>query len=82
MTKDTVKERLCSYIGEKIYTGPQSDLTSELDLLSSGILDSVYVLQLVDFVEAEFGIQFLAHEVEHENFQTIDALSDFILQRQ
>ena len=81
MTKEHIQKRLIDYIAEKIFSGPASELSPGTDLLANGVLDSVSVLQMVDFVEAEFAIQFQAHEVDHENFQTVELLSAFLLAR-
>jgi len=47
-------------------------------LLGSGIVDSLGVLDLVAFVEGEFGITIDAEELLPENFQSISSLTCFV----
>jgi len=47
-------------------------------LLENGILDSMGVLELVHFIEQEYGILVSDEELEPDNFQSIDKLAAFI----
>jgi len=52
-------------------------LGPETPLISGGILDSLATLELVSFLERQFGIELEAHEVDAERLDTltkIDAL--------
>jgi acyl carrier protein len=55
---------------------------TELDLnqplISSGILDSLALLQLMSFIEQQFGVPVQDGEVIPDNFQTIKRISTFI----
>lgn len=53
-------------------------LTLETALLSSGILDSLAILQLTIFLSDEFGIEIDDEDFTLENFATIGTLLDFI----
>jgi acyl carrier protein len=54
------------------------ELTYELPLLSSGILDSISILQLVDLLEKEFTIEFEPHELDKDLFDTINKITDVV----
>jgi len=47
-------------------------------LLENGILDSMGVLELVHFIEQEYGILVSDDELAPDNFQSIDRLAAFI----
>jgi acyl carrier protein len=47
-------------------------------LLESGILDSMGVLEIVHFIEQEFGILVVDDELVPENFQSIQQLTEFV----
>jgi len=47
-------------------------------LLETGILDSMGVLEVVQFIEQEFRIQVLDEELVPENFQSIGRLVSFL----
>ena len=47
-------------------------------LLESGLIDSLGILEVVDFIETKFKILLSDDEVISENFETIVAISFFI----
>lgn len=55
-----------------------NELTSETQLMSSGILDSVGTLRLVTFLEEQFGVQVEAHEADEEYMNTLASIADLI----
>ncbi len=46
-------------------------LTDSVELISTGILDSIAVLRLVTFLEEKFGIRIEAYETGMENLNTV-----------
>ncbi len=62
------------FIGEE----NRSELNEQTPLLSSGILDSISTLKLVDDLEKLFNIKFLPHEVDRDNLDDILKISNFI----
>jgi acyl carrier protein len=71
----TVKE----YILEQFLPGESPDnLTGTTPLFTSGLLDSIASLQLVTFLEQEFGIKVDAHEVVPDNLNTLESIAGFI----
>lgn len=53
-------------------------LTPRTQLMSSGVLDSIATLKLITYLEQEFNVQFEAHEVDQQNFDTLEAISNFV----
>jgi acyl carrier protein len=71
----TVKE----YILDQFLPGESPDnLTETTPLFTSGLLDSIASLQLVTFLESEFGIKVAAHEVVPDNLNTLTSIAGFI----
>ena len=71
-----IEQRVRSHILSEFL--PQEDhaqFTNTTPLISSGVLDSLASLKLVGFLEKEFSIQLEAHEVDAENFDTIEKLA-------
>jgi acyl carrier protein len=78
-TVHTVKE----YILEQFLPGESPEkLTSTTPLFTSGLLDSIASLQLVTFLEQQFGIKVAAHEVVPDNLNTLDSIAGFIRAKQ
>ena len=46
-------------------------LTDTTPLLSNGILDSIAVLQLIDFLESRFGISVPPHEMDVDHLNSV-----------
>ncbi|MBN8533566.1 MAG: acyl carrier protein [Rhizobiales bacterium] len=57
-------------------------LTQETQLLASGILDSLGILQLMSFLSDELGIEIDDEDFTLDNFETIGSLIAFIQRRQ
>jgi acyl carrier protein len=76
---NNLKEQLRQYILSEFLPGEKpSNLHDDTPLRSSGILDSTAMLNLVSFVEERYGIEVEPHEAVVENFETIDAIAEFI----
>ena len=54
------------------------ELENSTPLISSGILDSISILQLIDTLEKEFSIEFEAHEIDRDKFDSIDLMNDLV----
>lgn len=57
-------------------------LSEETQLLASGILDSLGILQLMSFLSDELGIEIDDEDFTLDNFETIGSLIAFIQRRQ
>lgn len=58
-----------------------NDITDDLGLISTGILDSVSVLILVDKLEDEFNIKFEANEIDRDKLDSINLITDYIQEK-
>jgi acyl carrier protein len=74
----SMQQTLKEYISKDIMKGRSDQLNTHDDLLASGILDSLGILQLVAFLEEELDIRVPDEDVVYENFHSIDALSDYL----
>ena len=74
-----MKEKLLKYVNETLLDGGEdSHITSDEDLLTTGILDSVAMMSLVGYIEEEYSLTIPAGELTIENFISIDAISHFL----
>lgn len=73
-----VRSSLTDYIERKILKGRAVTLTPELNLLETGILNSLGILQLVSFIEEQFDIAVPAEDVVYENFQSVGTIDAYI----
>ena len=69
---DSALQTIKNFIMEQFLPGEDpNELTDETPLISGGILDSIATLQLVIFLEANYGVSFEPHEVDKDNLDTL-----------
>ncbi|HMW57232.1 MAG: acyl carrier protein [Candidatus Accumulibacter phosphatis] len=72
MSTEELKQAIKNYIIQEFLPGENPEnVTDNLPLISSGILDSIATLKLVLFIEERFGITLEAHETDKENMDTL-----------
>ena len=74
----TVEERVRAYILEFFYVSDPSELTDDLSLLQSGIVDSTGMLDIILFLESEFGIGVSDRDTTPQNLETIRRIAAFV----
>jgi acyl carrier protein len=78
MTED-VRETVRAYLLGDVLAGESPEnLTDDLPLRTSGIIDSMGTIRLTSFLEERFGIRIQAHETGVENFDTVNAIVAFV----
>jgi len=58
--------------------GYGDELTDDYPLLQNGLIDSLGIAELVEFIENEFGIQLELNELVHENFGSVGSIAALI----
>lgn len=75
----TVRVAVASYVRENfLYARPDYPLGDEDRLLDDGIVDSMGAVELVGFLEQQFGIAIPDDEITEDNFGTIAAIAGFV----
>jgi acyl carrier protein len=80
-TSQAISDAIRSFIVSKFPLARKRDLADTDLLLESGILDSLGILDVVQFIETEFGIHVEDDELLPENFQNIQRLAEFVQQK-
>ncbi len=73
---------LLAYIQQNLLKGRMTNLGKDDDLLDSGILNSLGILQLVAFIDERFGFQVPDEDVVYENFNSVQAITSYLTQHQ
>jgi acyl carrier protein len=74
----SIEERIEQYITTELLVGKRKKLQVDESLISSGLLDSLTLFQLIAFVEQEFKVKVDDGEMTPENFQSIAAIKAFV----
>jgi acyl carrier protein len=76
---EDVKSTVRDYILEDFLPGAKrEELTDTTPLISGGILDSLALLKLVNFLEERYNIALPPYEQTEENMNTLDDIAKFV----
>ena len=76
---NTIQQRLLDYLIDRAVSPEGSDASTEL--IDSGILDSLQLMDLVLYVQNVFDIQLRTEDVRPDNFRSVARLAQLIEQR-
>ncbi len=77
-----VQARLKQFIVENFYVSDPSAIGDDTSLISDGYVDSTGVLEVISFLESEFGIRVEDKETVPENLETVGRISAFVARKQ
>mgnify|MGYP001824775877 CR=1 FL=1 len=80
MTMEEIKKELFDYVKENTFKETDS-LQSDTMIFVEGILDSMGFALLLDYLETKFQIVADDADLVEENFESIDALAEFIMKK-
>ncbi|MBV6521927.1 MAG: hypothetical protein MNPFHGCM_02071 [Gemmatimonadaceae bacterium] len=80
---DPIVETLRTYIHEEFVPDMNpEELTATTPLMQSGILDSLAAIALGQFIEERYDVKIDPHEVNADNFGTLNQVATFIRAKQ
>jgi acyl carrier protein len=75
-----VKEKVTAYIHQAVYV--EKDKVKDDSLVfKEGFIDSMGFMTLITYLEGEFGIRTGDADLLEENFESINAISDFVMKK-
>jgi acyl carrier protein len=78
-----IAARLEEFIFESLLLGDETRVPARSEsLVESGVIDSTGVLELIEFLEEEFGVVVKDTETVPENLDTVDRLTAFVTRKQ
>jgi acyl carrier protein len=81
MSHDEIKNDIREFIRKSIAKNDTIVIDNSTPLITGGVMDSISTLQMVDFLEKKYKIEFQPHEVDRENLNTIDLITEFVLSK-
>ena len=76
----TTQEKIKQYIVETSHADANR-IKNESLIFKEGFFDSMGFIMLITFLEEEFGIKTIDADLIEENFESINAISDFIVRK-
>jgi acyl carrier protein len=77
-----VQKRVRQFIVENFYISNPSEVADDTLLVTAGFVDSTGMLEIVTFLETEFGIRIADHETTPENLESIARIAAFVARKQ
>ena len=79
----SIKQDIKTYILENyLFTDDDSQLSDSDSFLEKGILDSTGILEVIYFIEDEYGIKVEDEEMIPENLDSVESLVVFVKHKQ
>ena len=75
LTAESIESALTEFLAEKIKT----DVASDQDLFASGLVSSMFAMQLVVHLESAYDIAIIGPELKLDNFRTVQAMAGLVL---
>ena len=80
MPVDPIEQVINDFLSRDLEVALQGD-SREKSLLTSGLIDSLAVLDIIAFLETQFDIQFDAEDLTGENFDRISSMAALVRSR-
>ena len=82
MKDDTliIKEKVKNYVLQAVYAEKEKIKDDSL-IFKEGYFDSMGFMVLISYLEEEFGIKTDDSDLLEENFESINAISDFVIRK-
>jgi acyl carrier protein len=74
----TVAERVRSFVKQNFHVEDPADLADDASLIARGIVDSTGMLEIITFLETEYGIRISDQETVPENLETLGRIGAFV----
>jgi len=70
--------KIVEFLGQFI---TDTDIDPDLNLFESGLVTSLFAMQLLLYVEQEFAIQVTNEDLDVKNFHSLNAVTDFVMRK-
>ncbi|GLJ78711.1 hypothetical protein [Microbacterium imperiale] len=78
MTTSTIQEITRYIVGFHAPDLAGEGIPTDYDLITNGVIDSLAMLEVVEWVQQRWAISILDSEISQADFRTIGAIADFI----
>ena len=72
---ENINQKIKNYILQSVNL---PDIDADIDLFEVGIVNSLFAIQLVTFLENEFDIQITVEDLDLQNFKSVNSMEEFV----
>jgi acyl carrier protein len=81
--KSDIIVRVRDYVHENfLYMHSNYELRDDDRLLEKGVIDSMAIVEMISFIESEFGVHASEDEVSEANFGSLSGIARFVSEKQ
>jgi len=73
-----IENQIKQFVLKNLYFAEDNNLDEDASFLETGVVDSTGVMELVAFVQAEFGVTVEPQEIVVENFDSVSKIACFV----
>ncbi len=73
-----IERKIRDFISDELGVDPARTIAPETPLFEEGVIDSVNLHRLVDFVETRFGIKVRDEDLVYQNFSKIQNVATYV----
>jgi len=77
-TMEDVQQRVKRFVMENFFVSDPSEIGDDTSLIATGMVDSTGMLEVVTFLESEFGVRVRDQEMVPDNLETIGRIAAFV----
>ncbi len=81
ITENYIKEKVYKFISDNTYSDP-ADIEFDTLIFKEGFFDSMGFITLITFLEDEFDVKTEDKDFIEENFESVNAIADYVKQKQ
>ncbi|GAA0988593.1 hypothetical protein GCM10009555_070630 [Acrocarpospora macrocephala] len=71
---ESVQQRIREFLEERIKT----NIVVDKDLFASGLVNSMFAMELVVHLEQEFGVAIVGEDLKLDNFRTVERMTSLV----
>lgn len=77
-----IQQRVKQFVVENFYISDPNEVEDDTSLITSGFVDSTGMLEVIAFLESQFGIHIADQEMIPENLESIGKIAAFVTRKQ
>ncbi|WAP59500.1 acyl carrier protein [Streptomyces sp. S465] len=74
ITAEGIEQAITAFVSERV----KAEVPADQDLFASGLVSSMFAMELVVHLEQTFSVQILGDDLKRDNFRTIEGMTALV----